>query len=431
MGGTHPIHTAAAALERLAGLPGGPELLAEASLREDVSLVGGAVRDLLLGHWPRELDVTVGGDPAGLAERLAAAISPSERAYGRTVTPLVHERFGTATVRWGYGQIDIARLRVESYPAPGALPEVSPGTVLEDLARRDFTINAITLPLAPGRRGELLAVEHALEDLATGTIRVLHEASFEDDPTRLLRMARYSARLGFEIEPRTLELARAAISAGAVATVSGVRIAAELWLLGEEPDTAGLALLGELGMLGRLGLAARFDAELHAQAAPLLPADGERGILRMAILFRPVGGDPPPTPAAAEALMETLGFTAEVRGRTMIGAFGVDAIAAAVQPGMAASELRSLLAGRPPEAVAIIGALAARRSGAAGEAVARWLGELRHVRLQIDGQDLLAAGLEQGPEIGRRLDRALQARLDGRLEPGREAELKAALEAER
>ncbi len=425
----HPIHDAGAALERLSGLPGGPELLAQARRRDDIALVGGAVRDLLLGHWPRELDVTVAGGSAELAQALAVSISPSERAYGRAVVPVLHERFGTASVRWGYGRIDIAELRSESYPAPGALPVVRPGTVEEDLARRDFTVNAITLPLGGPRRGRLAHVPDALEDLRAGRLRTLHERSFTEDPTRLLRLGRYCARLAFAVEPRTLEQARAALALNALGTVSGVRVASELLLAADEAGPGALAELGRLGVLEALGLPASFDEPLFRAAELLLPADGRKAALELAVLFHAPGGEGPPSPAACEALMESFELAAEMRAVVLAGAFGVDRLAAQLEPEMAPSRLRELLASRPPEALAIVGALAARRTPQAAATVARWLAELRHVRLQIDGDDLLAAGLPEGPELGRRLELALASRLDGRLQPGREAELRAALEA--
>ncbi len=252
----HPLHSAEQVLERLTGLPGGPELLGQARRREDVALVGGAVRDLLLGHWPRELDVTVASDAAGLAHELAASVSPSERAYGEPIEPVLHERFGTASVAWRYGRIDIATRRAESYPAPGALPEVRSGSFEDDLRRRDFTVNAIALPLHGADNEGLVSVEGALGDLRAGVLRVLHERSFSDDPTRILRLARYSARLGFEIEPHTRELAERAIADGALATVSGDRVAAELWLAARDRDGRGaMRALGELGVRRRSGSA--------------------------------------------------------------------------------------------------------------------------------------------------------------------------------
>jgi tRNA nucleotidyltransferase (CCA-adding enzyme) len=148
----------------------------------------------------------------------------------------------------------------------------------------------------------------------------------------------------------------------------------------------------------------------------------------MAVLFHPPTDDGPAAREAAGALMDGFEFLAQARGRTLAGAFGVDAVAAQIGPGTRPSQLRALLGGLPVEGIAIVGALAARRSRGAEQAVSRWLSELRHVRLEIDGADLLAAGLEQGPGIGRRLERTLDMKLDGGLAEGREAELSAALE---
>jgi tRNA nucleotidyltransferase (CCA-adding enzyme) len=431
MGQTRTVSGAVEVLERLAALPGGHQLLALGGRRDDLALVGGAVRDLLCAVGPRELDVTVApGSSAEVARILADSFSADERPFGETIEPKLHERFGTASLEWVHGRIDIAERRAESYPAPGALPDVRPGTVEEDLARRDFTVNAITVPLGGPRRGELIAVDQALEDLEQGRLRVLHEGSFLEDPTRMLRLARYQARLGLEIEPRTLELAHEALGAGALGSVSGARVASELWLFSEESDTDGFVALGELGVLEALGLPADFDEQLYREASMLLPEDGIFEALEMTVLFHPPGGQGPPSRAAAESLMESFEFFAELRERLLAGAFGVEALAELVEPDISPSRLRALLGARPPEAVAVVGALAARRSPAAGAAVGRWLSELRHVSLEIDGGDLLAAGLTEGPEIGLRLERALQARLDGRIAPGRAAELRAALEGE-
>jgi tRNA nucleotidyltransferase (CCA-adding enzyme) len=392
---THPIHRPEQAIERLGGLPGGPELLAQALRRGDVSLVGGAVRDLLLGHWPRELDVTVAADSAGLATALAAAISPSERAYGHAVEPILHDRFGTASVVWDYGRVDIAELRAESYPSPGALPVVRAGSLDQDLARRDFTVNAISLPLAGPERGRLRAVEQALEDLAAGVLRVLHERSFVDDPTRILRLARYAARLGFTIEPQTRQLAERAVASGALATVSDERLGAELSLaVREAGGRAALRMLDQLGVLAALGMATPFDDELASEAEALLPVDGARDLLLMAVARRSAEDD--------ELARE---------------------IVAAERPAIVFDRLED----RAPESVAIAGALAARVSQQAGATVREWFESARHVRLEIDGDDLLAAGVREGPELGARLRGTLRRKRERQLQ-GREQELRAALE---
>jgi tRNA nucleotidyltransferase (CCA-adding enzyme) len=395
-------------LAALATLPGGGELIElSRSLPGEMALVGGAVRDLLLEREPRELDVVADGDGA---ERLACELA--RRLAGELSR---HERFGTASVSWPEGRVDVATRRAESYPEPGALPEVRPGTRDEDLQRRDFTINALELLLSEGR---LVGVAGALEDLAGERLRVLHARSFLDDPTRLLRLARYQARLRFQIEPRTLDLARQAVAVGALLTVSGARIGAELRLaLGERDPTRCMRSLDELGVLAALGLASSFPRERAREALALLPEDGSAAELTMALLG--------PTPEQ----LDRLEFGAGERDRICAGARLAPQLADRLAGASRPSELHEALARVPIEAVALAGALAAEQGRTLGcEAAARWIADLRHVRLEIGGDDLIAAGLSPGPEIGRRLEMTLARKLDGELDAGREAELAAALE---
>src|SRR5919202_1378700 len=197
-------------LAALRAAPGaGPALDALAG-EPAVHVVGGAVRDALLRQEPRELDFVVEGDARPVARRAA------ERLGGEV---LVHERFGTVIVRAPGVTFDVASARTETYPAPGALPEVRAGATLrEDLARRDFTVNAMAVRLADGAR---TAWPGAQEDLAARVLRVLHRASFRDDPTRLLRLARYGARLGFVPDPDTDALAEEAVAGGAGVVPAG------------------------------------------------------------------------------------------------------------------------------------------------------------------------------------------------------------------
>ena len=417
-------------LDALASRPGGDVLLGLAREREDIALVGGAVRDLLLGRAPRELDVTVADGAAELARDLAERLGQTLGEGADPPRTVIHERFGTASVEWVDGRVDIAERREESYLRPGALPEVRRGDEDADLARRDFTVNAIAVHLGGRRRGELEAVEHALEDLEAGRLRVLHEASFIDDPTRLLRLARYRARLDFEIEPRTGELAREALARGALGTVSGARVGAELWLATEEGEPlAALMALGELGALSALGLPARFDEDLAREALRLLPPDGSRDVVLMAVLFHPPSDETPEARQAAAESMSRFEFPAETRERVLASAFGVGSLADAVQRAQRPSQLRALLGGRPVEAAAVAGGLGARSSPEIPDRIVRWLTDLRHVHLEIGGEELLAAGVPEGPQVGRLLDAVLARRLDGELTGGREAELQAALEA--
>lgn len=378
-------------LAKLEAVPGGAELRRAAG-RETAPayLVGGAVRDLLLGRTPRELDVAVEGDPDALVDALGA---DAER----------HPRFGTAVVRGDGWCVDIARCRAERYARPGALPEVEPADIRTDLGRRDATVNAIAVSLSDG---ELVAAPHALDDLRDGLLRVLHERSFVDDPTRLWRLARYRARLGFELEPATEALAGAAVRDGALRTVSGMRLGNELRLALREDDAAAA-----LASAAALGIAPWLDPDrARIEAARALLPPGARTDL--AILAAALDAD------AGASLLDELGFTAADRDVVLRGL--------AVRRGERApagsrpSDIAAAFRGLPVEAVAV--APPPQRSAAR-----RWLDELRAVRLAIDGDDLVAAGVSQGPEVGARLAATLASVLDGEVAPTREAQLAAAL----
>ena len=228
-----------------------PELAALHDLAggKPVYLVGGAVRDLLLGRGRADIDLVVEGDATALAARLGGVV-------------VEHERFATAKAQLGGHEVDIATARAETYARPGALPEVEPTAgIAADLARRDFTINAMAIPLR--RDPELIDPHGGLEDLDAGMLRVLHSRSFEDDPTRALRAARYVARFDFELEPDTAELLRHAD----LGTVSTDRRDAELLrLAGETEAVRGFGLLAEWGLI-ELGPE---RAELAGRVAGLL-----------------------------------------------------------------------------------------------------------------------------------------------------------------
>jgi tRNA nucleotidyltransferase (CCA-adding enzyme) len=392
-------------LDRVRALPAAGPLLASLEDRPGIYLVGGAVRDLLLGGVPFDLDLVVVQDAAALAAALGGRLT-------------VHDRFGTSTVRLEGFSYDIGRARRETYAHPGALPGVAPASLDEDLLRRDFTVNSIAIALGGDHAGELQTAPGALEDLNAHRLRILHDRSFIDDPTRLFRLVRYASRLGFEIEPRTRALAGAAIEGGALGTVSGPRVGAELRLLARERDPIS-ALLGlrDLGLDRAVhpgfGLA---DELLARRALELLPADGrpDRLVLGVASLGVPA--------AELPGLLDSLAFEAEDRDAIAGTASRAEELADALAAADAPSSIGVAATGAPPELVALAGALGPERPARA------WLGDLRHVRLAIDGRDLLAAGVPEGPAIGRGLRAALAAKLDHRV-CGREQELTEALNA--
>jgi tRNA nucleotidyltransferase (CCA-adding enzyme) len=370
--------------ERVSALPG------VAPLREAVAdsglpayLVGGAVRDVLLGAERANLDVTVEGDPLELAARFEAS-------------PRVHERFGTVTTAVEGVPLDVATARRERYARPGALPDVESADLAADLERRDFAVNAMAVPLH--REAQLIDPHGGVGDLRARRLRVLHDASFVDDPTRAVRAARYAARLGFGLGPETERLLQAAD----LETVSQDRIEAELLKLAAEPTARrGFELLDEWGL-----------TELESGAGALI-----------AEIIRLLAVDPWRSVAARDLVVY-----AAATGK------GPGPIGRQLELREGARELADANPARPSEAVE----LAAGRSDVelalaraiGGDWLDDYVGGWRDVELEISGEDLLAAGVPEGPAIGRGLAAALRAKLDGEVD-GREAELKRALAAAR
>jgi tRNA nucleotidyltransferase (CCA-adding enzyme) len=367
--------------ERVGSLGLGP--LVEAAGSTPTYLVGGAVRDLLLGRERSDVDVAVEGDATELAGLLGDAVR-------------AHERFRTASVRLDGLVVDLATTRAETYARPGALPDVSPASLSEDLARRDFTINAMAIPLQS--EPELIDPHGGAGDLAAGLLRVLHPGSFSDDPTRALRAARYAARFGFSPDPETERLLRAAD----LGTVSKDRIEAELLKLAAEPGPRrGFDLLDEWGLLGLDG-----RGELVERVATLVGGGGPWSEVaeRPAAVFTAATGRLPRRPG---------------RPADPLGAARELATAAPARP----SEAVELAAGHGGIELALARALGA-------EWLDRYVGEWRDQALEIRGEDLLEAGVPEGPAIGRGLGEALRRKLDGEIS-GREEELRVALEAAR
>ncbi|MEI7527554.1 MAG: hypothetical protein WCK76_01315 [Elusimicrobiota bacterium] len=236
--------------------------------------VGGCARDWAMGRESADIDFLVSGDAAAVVEAL-------ERDYGGR-----HQKFGPfQTVRFfpaAGGRLDFARFRKETYARPAALPRTEPAaTVLEDLGRRDFACNAMAVRLGGPAAFELIDPYGGLADTRAGTLRVLHPGSFEDDPTRLYRLARFAGRFGWRPEPGTAALAAAAAAGGLPALLSRERLRNELVkILAEKDPLPALALLRELDAL-------RFFHPAFAFSAAALA--GETSRARLAGIARLMG----------------------------------------------------------------------------------------------------------------------------------------------
>jgi tRNA nucleotidyltransferase (CCA-adding enzyme) len=385
-------------------------------LRLGVLLVGGPVRDLALGRSGVDLDLIV--EPRGdigddAARRLAEAV------LGPGEAIVAHARFGTVTLRGPAGAIDLATARAETYAAPGALPTVSPGTLEQDLARRDFAVNAMAIPLnraARKGRGALVDPLGGMRDLAQRRLRVLHERSFHDDPTRAFRAARLAARLGFGLDPASRRALARALADGAFDAVSGERFRAELGKLFHEPDPGrALALLERWGVLGGLARGLRLAPAARralARFGRLLPGQPGIDALETGLCI----GLAPLPPAVRRRTLERLAL----RGRPAARVEAFPARARRVRRAVARAPSRGaadalLLPLTLSELLAI-----AAEGGAVARRVLVHVHEDRDRRLPIDGTDLGALGLA-GPAVGRALAALRRGVLDGAVTSREEA----------
>ncbi|HUP65271.1 MAG TPA: hypothetical protein VM557_08325 [Thermoanaerobaculia bacterium] len=245
-------------------------------------LVGGPVRDALLRRRVADLDFTVQSEAERYASLLASELDAAVRHHPRFLTSKITLLSGT--------EVDITTARSERYPAPGSLPAVAPATIEQDLARRDFTINAIAVRLG---EDQIVDPFQGFEDLERRLLRVLHPESFFDDPTRVLRLLRLAARLDFSIEPGTAERMRAALASDALSTVSRERLWRELRLTLTEPDPAlSIESIVEGGALRPLIGVAELNAERRERLRRALTAGGETPLDREVMMLAALLDEP-------------------------------------------------------------------------------------------------------------------------------------------
>jgi tRNA nucleotidyltransferase (CCA-adding enzyme) len=382
---------------------------------DGVYLVGGTVRDILLGEQSFDVDIAVEGDAIAFAYALAEALE------GRA-TP--HRRFGTAVVSYGEGErIDVVTTRTEFYDAPGALPTVERAGLREDLFRRDFTINAMAASLGAEDLGRLVDPHGGRADLDARLLRVLHNLSFIDDPTRIFRGIRYEARHGFRFEEHTARLLRGCIEMGLVGDLSSSRLRDELTALLEDPGApAGIRRLGELGADHAIHPRLRGDddsAELFSRACSLrdeLAIDVPTWRIGLAALAREL------TSEEAYDWLDRI----TVRRRDADRIVGAVTVAPRVVERLRSerldpSQVVALADPFAPDAPLFALALDDRAE------LRDYFERLRDVRLEIGGADLIELGLAESPQIGEILGEIRKRKLNGELD-GRDAELAAARE---
>ncbi len=373
-------------------------------------VVGGFVRDLLLNQPNLDLDLVVEGDAIALAQRLA------EKYGGRVHT---HTRFGTAkwirveTPRRGVStdavqidHLDFTTARTEFYAHPSALPEVERSSIKQDLRRRDFTINTLAICLDPQRFGQLLDPFGGEQDLERGLVRVLHNLSFIEDPTRILRAARFEQRFGFKIETRTAQLIGDALEM--LHRVSGERIRHEFELIFREtePEKA-LARLNELGVLRAIFSPLAFDA-WHAEKFRAARQVSSAAITYFGLLAFHL------TKAQAQELATRLRLaTADAETLQQTLALQDEAATPLAAESLAPSDIYHLLEEYSDVALAILAI--ATDDARVRERVAVFREQLRVIAPELTGEDLKRMNIPPGPAYRDILTRVRDARLDGEI----------------
>jgi tRNA nucleotidyltransferase (CCA-adding enzyme) len=382
---------------------------------DGVFLVGGTVRDILLGEPNFDVDIVVEGDAIELARALAEALG------GRVRT---HDKFGTAVVLYGDREwVDVAAARTESYAEPAALPSVEHASLQEDLSRRDFTMNAMAVSLRGDELGRLVDPFDGKSDLEAGRLRVLHEGSFVDDPTRIFRGIRYENRRGFRMDEHTVELAHAAIEQGLVGRLSGARLREELTaLLDEGGVDHSIERLGELGLDKAVHAALAADDEAARLVDTLRDLNGRYRLqvpawrLGLTALARQLSAD------ELSRLLERLKLrrrdAQHILAAVSLGPGIADRLGAG---SMSPADVVALAEPHAPDAPLFALALADLPQ------LHDYFERLGGIRLEINGRDVAELGLAESPRVGEILVELRRRKLNGELD-GRESELAAARE---
>jgi len=375
---------------------------------QKVYLVGGAVRDLLLKRPNLDLDLVVEGDALALARQLAK---------GRDGKLVTHPRFGTATFSQDAFSLDLVTARSETYAEPAALPTVKQGNIQEDLFRRDFSINAMAASVEPGRFGDLVDPYGGKNDLDRHLVRVLHQRSFKDDPTRVWRAIRYEQRLGFRLEFDTTGLLRR--DSAIMDRVSGDRLRHELERILEEDCPEKVFYRAErLGVLRHLHpalegngwLGEHFDRAREARGS--LKPDGNLYLVMMAWRL---------DDEALKSFVERLKFGAEAARVLKDIPTLKRALPGLTAVGLKPSGVYYLLERHRPETIQA--AVLVTDSALVRQRLELYLSTLRFVETSLSGDDLKKMGVAEGKRMGALLKALKEARLNGEVKT-REAERK-------
>jgi tRNA nucleotidyltransferase (CCA-adding enzyme) len=380
------------------------EIAAELDQVAGAYVTGGVVRDLILDRKPGDIDLSVVGDARAFSELLAERLGTSAPGESQFLT----YKIATAGILPGVSAIDVVTARSETYPEPASLPEIEASSIEDDLRRRDFTVNAMAISLSGDDFGNLVDPGNGFADIMRKRIKVLHDASFVDDPTRIFRAVRYSVRLGFSIDARTTDLISKSL--GNIDRLSGDRVRHEFEHMLAEPDRVDILRASEeLGIIGAISPGLR----VGSKALQVLEAQSEDGVVsgELADLLALVtfGISEDEAKQVVERLGGPLDWGESITGNAQLAKH----ITLLDRSDILTSEVAEILS--PIPLASIRAYVAAGSPLPRRDRMTEYLEKIRFIKPEITGDDLLAIGIPEGPIIGKLIEVVTRAKLNGQV----------------
>jgi tRNA nucleotidyltransferase (CCA-adding enzyme) len=379
-------------------------------------LVGGCVRDLLRGEENLDIDIVIEGDGISFAKLLGEKINAKVR---------THQKFGTAQVFTNNLKLDVATARTEYYESPAALPKVESSSIKKDLYRRDFTINTLAVKLNSKDFGLLIDFFGGLRDLREKTIRVLHNLSFVEDPTRAFRAVRFSERFGFKISKHTENLIKSAIEMNLFDKLSGSRLYEELLLSFNETDPVmTLKRLSEYGLLKVINPNLNFTEELENTFRSLqetlswfnllfLEEKIDKGLINLLALLSKLKEED------IKSIMERLAPSPKIKEMVINGIRKAKELTQKIPYNDIVTSYKML---KSVKLEVILFAMSLTKDRQKKKVMANYLTELRSIKPILKGDDLKKMGIEPGPIYSKLLQELLEEKLKGKLNTREEEE---------
>ena len=381
------------------------EIASELDSVDDVYLVGGVVRDLILGRKPGDIDLSVVGDARAFAETLAYRLRASSPVESQFLT----YKIPTSSLALEcISSIDVVNARTETYAGPASLPDITPAGIEDDLRRRDFTVNSMGISLNDGDWGILVDPMNGFSDIMRKRIKVHTDSSFELDPTRIFRTVRYAVRLGFSIDTHTTDLISNSLQH--IDRLSGARVRHEFELmLAESERVEILRKSEELGLIAAISPGLR----IGSKALQVLDSQTGDGVLTDALpdllAIATFGLNEAEARQTVERFDGPAGWGESITGNAELAKL----VAVLDQDNLRPSEVAETLGPIPLASIRAyvsVGPPLPRR-----DHLNEYIDKIRFVKTDLTGDDLIAIGIPQGPVIGQLIDVVRRAKQDGQV----------------